>query len=347
MKIALITDLHFGVHRSSDVFLNSQKQFLYDQFLPYCKEQKINHVIIPGDVFDSRNSINVKIFNEAFDFFKDLSEIVEHIYVLLGNHDLFYNSSYTVNSLNYLPDISNVSLIRVPTQIKIDKKEFFLVPWILDYDKFVEEVKTDSSEVCIGHFDIFGFSMNNLKKSDEGINPKIFNKYNKVFSGHFHSRSIDKIDTTEFIYIGTPYAMSRDDVLKEKGFCIYDTETNDYEFVENVVSLKYISIHYPEQYDKEMIDGNIVDVIVDYDKDYKEEEFREYLEEIQNFNPIGNVNVKIESNFLSGESAELKDIGNMNITTMMDNYINDTNFDDVKKKQLTNLMNELYEEITQ
>ena len=63
-------------------------------------------LILEGDIFHSRESINVRIQNEAFDIFKQLSKKFKRgIYIIIGNHDVYYkdkNEIHSLKSLSYL-----------------------------------------------------------------------------------------------------------------------------------------------------------------------------------------------------------------------------------------------------
>ena len=55
MKIAIITDTHYGARKGSAAF---QKKFYDDVFFPTLEEQGITTVVHMGDAFDSRKSID-------------------------------------------------------------------------------------------------------------------------------------------------------------------------------------------------------------------------------------------------------------------------------------------------
>jgi len=64
---------------------------------------------------------------------------------------------------------------------------------------------------------------------DGGIDPEIFNKFDLVISGHFHTKST----RSNITYTGIPYEMTWSDFEDQKGFHIFDTETRGLEFVPN------------------------------------------------------------------------------------------------------------------
>ena len=58
MKIALVTDLHFGARGDSVPFDNFFKKFYDDTFFPYLVEHGIKTIFDLGDTFDRRKYIN-------------------------------------------------------------------------------------------------------------------------------------------------------------------------------------------------------------------------------------------------------------------------------------------------
>jgi len=61
MKVALITDQHFGGKSDSNTFNDYIEKFYTNQFFPYLKEYKIDIVIDLGDTFDRRKYVNFTI----------------------------------------------------------------------------------------------------------------------------------------------------------------------------------------------------------------------------------------------------------------------------------------------
>lgn len=343
MKLALVSDLHFGVHRNSETHLKSQQRFFYEQFIPYIQENNIETVIVPGDVFDSRNSINVKIIYEVHKLFSTLNDICQ-TYVIVGNHDLYYTTNSDVHSLKMLEQFKNVRVVEENKKVKIDNIDVYMVPWIVDESSFVKSISKVKADICIGHFEITGFKMNKYKVNELGLNPKIFSHFKKVFSGHFHLKGTQKHKGAEITYVGSPYAMDRGDTNESKGFIVLDTETLEHEQVNNEVSLKYVKIEYPEPIVEDRIKGNVVDVYVNYDENYKEKDFQKYIEQIQKFDPIGNVNVKIVNNFLSGEEiSNLEDFQNSSVEHMIDEYVGGLKLEN--EQDVMDILNGLFEEV--
>ena len=59
MKVAIITDQHFGARKSSKFFHDYFKKFYDNVFFPYLKENKITTIVNMGDTFDNRRNIDI------------------------------------------------------------------------------------------------------------------------------------------------------------------------------------------------------------------------------------------------------------------------------------------------
>ena len=58
MKVAIITDQHFGARKNSKLFHDYFLKFYNDIFFPTLEEYGIDTVIDMGDTFDSRKGID-------------------------------------------------------------------------------------------------------------------------------------------------------------------------------------------------------------------------------------------------------------------------------------------------
>jgi 3',5'-cyclic AMP phosphodiesterase CpdA len=88
MKIALITDTHWGVRNDSIAFHNNNKKFLDNVFFPKLASLGIDHVIHLGDIVDRRKYINFLTANRLRnDFLDPLESMGITLDSIAGNHD--------------------------------------------------------------------------------------------------------------------------------------------------------------------------------------------------------------------------------------------------------------------
>ena len=234
MKVAIITDTHFGARGDSPVFLEHFLNFFENEFFPYIKEHDIKHIIHMGDLMDRRKFVNFLTLKNVRDRF--MQRIIDEnisTHIVIGNHDIYFRNTNDVNSVEQLFDGESefVKFYAEPTTIEIGGKKLDLLPWINRGNKegTLDFLRNTTSHVCFGHLEITGHLMLPGVKCEGGLDPKFFKKYKKVYSGHFHTKSSDK----NVSYLGTAYQITFSDWGIEKGFHIFDTETYECEFVEN------------------------------------------------------------------------------------------------------------------
>ena len=345
MKIALVTDFHFGVKKNNSKFLQSQLKFFNDVFFPYIKKHNINDIICLGDLFDNRNSINVNVLNEVDTLMVDEFNKYK-TYMIVGNHDTYMRNTINIHSLAPFRHLKNINVIDEITQIELDGKLALLVPWQVDNNEFIKKIsdKNFYNDFAFGHFEINGFNLNTSKVCDFGISPNVFfNNYGLTFSGHFHTRKEIKQMDKKIIYIGSPYEITRSDINQHKGFCVLDTNTISYEFINNDVSIKHKRFTYPDKFQQKDIEGNIVDVVVNIDDNYDEKQFQKYMLEIDSYLPY-DVELKLLNNIDITSKGDYKI---QNTEELIKEYIEDTDYEKKLKKQIKDKMVSLYMECKQ
>ena len=244
MKIALITDTHFGARNDNLAFNEYFYEFYENQFFPYLKEHKIKHCVHLGDVMDRRKFISYRIardFRERFiNSFRGIN-----FHMLVGNHDTFYKNTNDVNSLHELVDgkFKNIKVYSKTTEVDFGDCKILFVPWINsdNYSYTMEMLDTTSAQICMGHLELSGFQMQRGMIMTEGWDKRLFQKFDMVMSGHFHHKS----DDGQIFYLGTPYEIYWNDYDDPKGFHIFDTKTRELERIVNTNTL-FCKIYYDD-----------------------------------------------------------------------------------------------------
>jgi DNA repair exonuclease SbcCD nuclease subunit len=235
MKIAIITDQHFGARNDSTHFLDYYEKFYNETFFPKLKEENITTLLILGDTFDRRKYINFYTFKRAREMFFDrLYHMGIEVYMLAGNHDTYFKNTNEVNSVRLLlQEYTNITVIDEPTTICLDDEKYSIcmMPWICpeNYEQSMEVLKNTKAEVCMGHFEIAGFAMHRGMPSHEGLNRELFRRFDCVFSGHYHHRST----SDNITYLGNPYELTWQDHNDPRGFHLFDLDTYKLDFIIN------------------------------------------------------------------------------------------------------------------
>jgi DNA repair exonuclease SbcCD nuclease subunit len=188
----------------SIAFLDFFQKFYDNTFFPTIIENNINTVLVLGDTFDRRKYVNFYALDRAKKmFFDKLIQNNIKVYMLAGNHDTYYKNTNDVNSPDLLlREYSNIKVIDAPETITIDEIDICMIPWICpeNYQACLDEMETTKAEICMGHFEISGFAMYRGMQSNEGLSKETFEKFDMVFSGHYHHRS----DDGHIYYLGNP-----------------------------------------------------------------------------------------------------------------------------------------------
>ena len=241
MKIATITDQHFGARNDSAHFLEYYEKFYRETFFPMIDSEGINTVLILGDTFDRRKYVNFFTLKRAKEmFFDGLFERGINVHMLAGNHDTYFKNTNDVNSVDLLlREYGNINVIDHPTEIYVGPHKICMMPWICpeNFDASMKMLRDTDASICMGHFEIAGFAMHRGMPSEEGLNRGIFNKFEYTFSGHYHHKS----DADSIYYLGNPYELTWQDYNDPRGFHIFDLDNRELIFIHNPNCLLYTS----------------------------------------------------------------------------------------------------------
>lgn len=341
MKIAIITDTHFGARNDSSHFDAFFRKFYEEEFFPYLEQHQIKTVFHLGDVFDRRKYINFNTLRSCKNyFFEPLHNLGAEMYVIPGNHDTYYKNTNEVNSLDLLlREYSNIHIIQECREMTFDNMNFSFVPWICpdNQDETIKFIKKQRG-VCLGHFEIAGFDMYRGAKNDAGMDRKVLSKFDMVLTGHFHHRSTDD----NVYYLGSPYEFNWSDYDDPRGFHVFDTKTKELTFFENPNKI-FHKVYYDDR--KNIIDAtelkkSCVKVIVSHKQDYHK--FDKFIESLY-INEV--IELTIHEDFSEFESEALSD-ENINIEdtmTLLSEYV-DAVESEKNKERLKTLLKTLYVE---
>tara|TARA_B100000575_G_C23134610_1_gene658831 strand:- start:1866 stop:2927 length:1062 start_codon:yes stop_codon:yes gene_type:complete len=344
MKVAIINDTHCGVRNSSDIFIDNAEKFYDDVFFPYLLEHNIRHVLHLGDYYDNRKYINFRALHRNRNhFLKPLRELGITMDIIRGNHDTYYKNTGDINSLKELLGhyMNEVNIIHEPSIMDYDGMKIGVVPWIDadNEDVSLNFIKSAKCDWLAGHFEIAGYEMMRGIKNEHGLDPNIFKRYERVLSGHFHTKS----EKGNITYLGSQMEFFWNDAHDNKYFHILDTETRQIEAIRNPHTL-YHRIVYDDSdtdylhYPIDNVDNKFIKVVVVNKKDsYTFDRFIERLQDRQI------LELKIAENFneFLGDKVDDEEISVEDTSTLLYTYIDavDTDLDKDKiKKQMSELM---------
>jgi hypothetical protein len=310
-------------------------------FFPYLEEHGITTVVDMGDTFDSRKGVDFSALawakNNYYDRLKDMGI---HVHTIVGNHTAYYKNTNDVNSVDLLlREYDNVPVYSEPTEISLDKLKVLLIPWINaeNQEKSFSLIKKSNCKVAMGHLELNGFRAHRGHVMDHGHESDLYNKYERVFSGHYHTRS----DNGKIFYLGNPYEMFWNDLEDPRGFSIFDTKTLEHFHVDNPYRLFY-NIYYndtPHQlFDVSQYENKIVKVVVR--KKTSTKDFEKFIDKLYE---VGVSDLKIVENFVLQESSEFEVFESEDTISILDRYINESEIN-LDKSRIRDIMRDTYQQ---
>jgi DNA repair exonuclease SbcCD nuclease subunit len=342
MKVACITDTHISFKKSNLNFHNYFQKFYEDIFFPTLKEKGIEVVIHLGDAFDNRKGIDYWGLEWAqkivYDRFRDLGITV---YQICGNHDSTMRNTNKFNAIaTLLRDYENVIPIVEPTEQTIGDTQIVFVPWICkdNEEQTFKLLQETSARLVFGHLELTGFKLSPGNVNDHGMTTEKFQKFDRVFSGHYHTQSNDG----KVFYLGNPYQMFWADVDDQRGFHIFDLDSYELEFIENPYKI-YTKLYYDSTGDNDIIpediQGKYVKLIV---KD--KQNISEYDEFISKLTKVDIIDLKIiETITVDDTSVNIEDLEVEDTLTILDKYIENSDFS-LDKSIVKKVLHQVYQE---
>lgn len=350
MKIAIVTDTHWGARSDAISFLDYFSKFYDDIFFPYLDKHGIDTVLHLGDIVDRRKFINYVTLNRLKDKF--LNPIIKRnidFHCIVGNHDIPYRNTNDINALRELfegMNVSNINCYWEPKELTFDGCDILMMPWInrQNYDDSLQAMVDTKAQICFGHFEINGYEVLRGIKFDHGMEAELFNKFELVCSGHFHHRHTKG----NIHYLGTPYEIFWSDYNASRGFHIFDTETRELEFIQNPERIFHKIVYNDDNKSvDDAIDYNFRDYADTYVKVIVQEKTNPYafdlfMDKLYKADPI-NVSIVDDHKHLDKQPDEEIVNEAEDTLTILTKFVDNLQFDG-DNSQLNTLIRELYHE---
>ena len=342
MKVAIITDQHFGCRKNSKLFHDYFLKFYENVFFPTLEREGITTVINMGDTFDSRKGIDFAALTWAKDnYFDRLKEMGITVHTVVGNHDIYYKNTNDVNAIDLLlREYDNIPIYEETTSIEVGGCNILLVPWINkeNEEQSVALIKKSRASVCMGHLELNGFRATPGHLMEHGMEWDIFKKFKKTFSGHYHCRS----SQDNIYYLGNPYEMFWNDVNDEnRGFHLFDTETLEHTPVNNPYRLHhviYYNDHDYQLFDARELEDKIVKVVVR--KKSNQVKFEKFIDKLYNANVA---ELKVVENFILHDAENFEAFESEDTLSILNRYVEEAEVD-LDKSRIQRMLQESYQE---
>lgn len=346
MKVAFLTDLHFGVRNSNIYFMNNQKKFFEKVFFPECEKRGIKTILNGGDSFEDRKQLNTLAIKHARETYFDKCESLGFKqYAILGNHDVMYRNTNEVHSMDIFEKAyDHLEVIYDTAEIELGGKLFALVSWVNNenLESRVEFIRNTKADVMLGHYEIKNFEMTRGNIATHGLDQEMFKHIPIVLSGHFH------LSTTQgnIMYLGNNTQTTWGDVDQVKGFWVIETDTLEMEFIPNPYNV-YNQVHFDNdvnilEFDVSPYQDQIVVVYIKSYLEVNQKKLNLYIDKLNRV--VTSVTVQ-ELHQISVDSASVDvDIEAIDTVGIINSYIDSAIEQDEQRPKIKNMMHDLYKE---
>jgi UDP-2,3-diacylglucosamine pyrophosphatase LpxH len=341
VKVGIISDQHFGARKNSKLFHDYFLKFYDNVFFPTLEEQGITTVVDMGDTFDSRKGIDFSALSWAKNNYYDrLQEMGVKVHTIVGNHTAYYKNTNNVNAVDLLlREYDNVTVYSEPTEVKLGNLNTLFIPWINqeNEERTIKLIERTTCSCAMGHLELQGFRVNRQIVMEHGLESKLFEKFERVFSGHYHTRSTNGT----IFYLGNPYELYWNDVNDPRGFTIFDTETLGHTPINNPYKMFY-NIYYEDTnyqtFDTREYENKIVKVVVRKKSDTKK--FEKFIDKLYSSSIA---ELKIIENFDLQEPQEFEAFESEDTISILNRYIEEAEIS-LDKSIIQKMMQEIYQE---
>ena len=315
-KVFILGDLHLGIKNNSVEWAEIQRSYLVDEFLKQVDshgfDPSTDILVQVGDWNHVREHTNIRTWQVSINIAEKLTnKFTKGVYVILGNHDVYYKDRTDVHSLKGMDLMfPNFKIFEKPEVIKVNGlHKFLMLPWEDSTDIIKSTIQMYPADFLFCHADVQGFNLNPAQKITHGVELDDLYKFKRVYSGHIHIRQ-DKGNT---LYVGTPYQMDRGDRGNQKGFYVIDVSEKKIkeDFIANNFSPVYKKLDVFSILDlnleelKKEFENNFIDITIDDAilKSFPLSVFTDLVKDLGhrrleffNYSSIGLVNSEVEEN---------------------------------------------------
>ena len=250
MRFAHVSDLHIG-KRMKEKSLEEDQRHILGEIVRICIGEKVDGILIAGDIFDDGTSISNESTRMLDDFLTELSDKGVAVFMISGNHDSMdkvnYLSRMLISRQVYISGAFSGKADRIPFSRDGQTVDVYLLPFIRpsyvrrEYPE--EEIETyedavacvlahsnpsNNKRILVSHQMVYsGSTMPELSDSEfshigglEAVSASVFEGFDYVALGHIHSPM--NMGSERIRYCGAPmkYALSRRE--RDKSVTILD-----------------------------------------------------------------------------------------------------------------------------
>jgi len=270
-RILIIGDNHFMRSNS----LETDEMTL--KILDIARNNKFDFAVLLGDILDTHETIHIGPFCRAINFMENLSKLVPHMFVIVGNHDRPNNTVYLTDEhpFSACKSWKNTTIV----DKVIEWNNYLFVPYVQvgRFHEALETLRTEGSEddssiflekikkynIIFAHQEFKGCSMGAIKSEHGDEYPQ---DYPLCISGHIHT--YEELQPN-LIYPGTPiqhsYGDSPDKALIDLTFNFGDPTAKSFSYNRIKLGLPkklVVHINAEELLDYKIPDNSFIKLVV-------------------------------------------------------------------------------------
>lgn len=248
----------------------------------FCVASGIRDAFFAGDLFETNNRVPVTVTNAVADEFAQWQKAGIKMLMIPGNHDHAVRSGavHAMEFLHYVgrgaftvlsePGIINYRLSS-GTQIRVTAMPYrrhFNDPTKMPHP-LIKTVNAKYS-ILLAHGNVEGFCPQPFKapEDDDGSKPvkdwirsSWLSAYDRAFVGHIHQRGEKVVNGCPVVSPGCPYQENASALGENRGFYVWDTDTNECKPYNVAGVPKFVTVKIPVVGDvqwPEDVDGDII-----------------------------------------------------------------------------------------
>lgn len=247
MKILHLGDLHFG-KRINNLSLEEDQRFINEEIYKVIEEEKIETVIIAGDVYD-RSIPSEEAVALLDEFLSKLHRMKMKILLIAGNHDsaerLSFGNSLMEASDTYISSVYEGEVKKVVLKDEYGPLNFYLMPFVKPahvrkwFPEEEIETYTDALKVAIDNMHIddkerniilshqFVSGANKDGSEDElfvgglcNVDPEVYEVFDYTALGHIHRPQ--NVKNNVIRYCGSPMKFSFNEEKQNKALTVLE-----------------------------------------------------------------------------------------------------------------------------
>ena len=154
MKILHLGDLHLG-KRVNEISMIEDQKFILDQIVTLVKEEKIDVILLCGDIYDKAIP-TIEAIHLLDEFLEELSDLKVKVLMISGNHDSSERLSFGRNLFKrsnlYIASQFNQEIEKITIKEDGYNMNFYMLPFVKPaYINHVLKIQTETYEECFKH----------------------------------------------------------------------------------------------------------------------------------------------------------------------------------------------------